>query len=141
MIMTTETEPLASTMAAPEVDERTMREMYRYMFLARALDERMWLLNRTGKAPFVISCQGHEAAQVGAAFALLRGKDFTLPYYRGLASVLVMGLTPREVMLSIFARATDPSSGGRQMPAHYGHRKLKIVNQSSPVGTQIRSEE
>jgi 2-oxoisovalerate dehydrogenase E1 component alpha subunit len=111
--------------------------MYRYMFLARALDERMWLLNRSGKAPFVISCQGHEAAQVGAAFALQRGKDFTLPYYRGLATVLVMGLTPREVMLSIFARAADPSSGGRQMPAHYGHRKLKILNQSSPVGTQI----
>jgi 2-oxoisovalerate dehydrogenase E1 component alpha subunit len=74
---------------------------------------------------------------VGAAFALERGKDFTLPYYRGLGTVLVMGMTPREVMLAIFARAADPSSGGRQMPAHYGHRKLKIVSQSSPVGTQI----
>ncbi|MCU0493239.1 MAG: thiamine pyrophosphate-dependent dehydrogenase E1 component subunit alpha [Chloroflexaceae bacterium] len=111
--------------------------MYRYMLLARALDERMWLLNRAGKAPFVISCQGHEAAQVGAAFALQRGKDFTLPYYRGLATVLVMGMTPLEVMLGVFARAADPSSGGRQMPAHYGSRRLKIVTQSSPVGTQI----
>ena len=53
-----------------------MLEMYCYMVLARALDERMWLLNRQGKAPFVISCQGHEAAQVGAAFALERGKDW-----------------------------------------------------------------
>jgi 2-oxoisovalerate dehydrogenase E1 component alpha subunit len=114
-----------------------MLEMYRYMLLARAMDERMWLLNRSGKSPFVISCQGHEAAQVGAAFALERGKDFTLPYYRGLATVLVMGMSPREVMLAIFARAADPSSGGRQMPAHYGHHKLKIVTQSSPVGTQI----
>jgi 2-oxoisovalerate dehydrogenase E1 component alpha subunit len=122
---------------ATDLDERTLLEMFRYMLLARALDERMWLLNRSGKAPFVISCQGHEAAQVGAAFALERGKDFTLPYYRGLGTVLVMGMTPREVMLAIFARATDPSSGGRQMPAHYGHRKLKIITQSSPVGTQI----
>jgi 2-oxoisovalerate dehydrogenase E1 component alpha subunit len=97
----------------------------------------MWLLNRAGKAPFVISCQGHEAAQVGAAFALMRGKDFTLPYYRGLATVLVMGMTPTEVMLALFARAADPNSGGRQMPAHYSSRKLKIVTQSSPVGTQI----
>lgn len=112
-------------------------EMYRFMLLARALDERMWVLNRAGKAPFVISCQGHEAAQVGAAFALTRGKDFTLPYYRGLATVLVMGMTPLEVMLAVFARAADPSSGGRQMPAHYGCRRLKIVTQSSPVGTQI----
>jgi 2-oxoisovalerate dehydrogenase E1 component alpha subunit len=123
--------------APPEVDELKMLEMYRFMLLARAMDECMWLLNRSGKAPFVISCQGHEAAQVGAAFALERGKDFTLPYYRGLATVLVMGMTPREVMLAIFARAADPASGGRQMPAHYGHRKLKIITQSSPVGTQI----
>jgi 2-oxoisovalerate dehydrogenase E1 component alpha subunit len=115
----------------------TLREMFRFMVLARALDERMWLLNRAGKAPFVISCQGHEAAQVGAAFALDRGKDFTLPYYRGLGTVLVMGMTPTEVMLALFARAADPNSGGRQMPAHYSSRRLKIITQSSPVGTQI----
>ncbi|HEY3231602.1 MAG TPA: thiamine pyrophosphate-dependent dehydrogenase E1 component subunit alpha [Roseiflexaceae bacterium] len=136
--MTITTVPeFVTSLAAAGVDERTLLEMYRFMALARALDERMWLLNRTGKAPFVISCQGHEAAQVGAAFALERGKDFTLPYYRGLGTVLVMGMTPREVMLAVFGRAADPSSGGRQMPAHYGHRKLKIVSQSSPVGTQI----
>jgi 2-oxoisovalerate dehydrogenase E1 component alpha subunit len=132
-----DTEPTALVGAAADLDERDMLELYRFMLLARALDERMWLLNRSGKAPFVISCQGHEAAQVGAAYALERGKDITLPYYRGLATVLVMGMTPREVMLAIFARAADPSSGGRQMPAHYGHRKLKIITQSSPVGTQI----
>jgi 2-oxoisovalerate dehydrogenase E1 component alpha subunit len=120
-----------------ELSPETLLDIYRSMALARALDERMWILNRAGKAPFVISCQGHEAAQVGAAFALTKGKDFTLPYYRGLASVLVMGMTPLDVMLGVFARAADPSSGGRQMPAHYGSRKHKIVTQSSPVGTQI----
>jgi 2-oxoisovalerate dehydrogenase E1 component alpha subunit len=120
-----------------ELSPETLLDIYRSMALARALDERMWILNRAGKAPFVISCQGHEAAQVGAAFALTKGKDFTLPYYRGLASVLVMGMTPLDVMLAVFARAADPSSGGRQMPAHYGSRKHKIVTQSSPVGTQI----
>ncbi|NNJ13667.1 thiamine pyrophosphate-dependent dehydrogenase E1 component subunit alpha [Chloroflexales bacterium ZM16-3] len=123
----------ANTDIAPAV----MRDMFRSMLLARALDERMWLLNRAGKAPFVISCQGHEAAQVGAAFALDHTKDFTLPYYRGLGTVLVMGMTPAEVMLALFARAADPSSGGRQMPAHYSSRRLRIVTQSSPVGTQI----
>ncbi len=137
MTVSTEIQPLTFDGAAGEIDEPKLLEMYHYMLLARALDERMWLLNRAGKAPFVISCQGHEAAQVGAALALERGKDFTLPYYRGLGTVLVMGMTPREVMLAIFARAADPSSGGRQMPAHYGHRKHKIVTQSSPVGTQI----
>lgn len=137
MTMTAKPRQIQITESAHGLDEATMREMYRLMLLARALDERMWLLNRSGKAPFVISCQGHEAAQVGAAMALERGKDFTLPYYRGLATVLVMGMTPREVMLGALGRAADPSSGGRQMPAHYSHRKLKIFTQSSPVGTQI----
>lgn len=129
--------PNATLEAAEELPATKLCEIYRYMLLARTIDERMWVLNRAGKAPFVISCQGHEAAQVGSALALTRGKDFTLPYYRGLGSVLVMGMTPLEVMLGLFARAADPSSGGRQMPAHYGSRRLKIVTQSSPVGTQV----
>ncbi len=137
MTLTTSDVVLSPSGDGPSLAPETLREMFRFMLLARTIDERMWLLNRGGKAPFVISCQGHEAAQVGAAFALTRGKDFTLPYYRGLASVLVMGMTPTEVMLALFARAADPSSGGRQMPAHYGSRRLKIVTQSSPVGTQI----
>jgi 2-oxoisovalerate dehydrogenase E1 component alpha subunit len=131
-----DTAPVA-TMSLADVSEQTILDMYHFMVLARTLDERMWLLNRTGKVPFVISCQGHEAAQVGSALALDRGKDFALPYYRGLGTVLVMGMTPREVMLGLFARAADPSSGGRQMPAHYSQRRLKIVSQSSEVGTQI----
>lgn len=136
MTTTANSQPLAVS-AAQSVDATTMLEMYRMMRLARALDERMWLLNRAGKTPFVISCQGHEAAQVGAVFALQRGKDFLLPYYRGLAAVLAMGMTSREVMLASLARANDPNSGGRQMPAHYSKRDLKIVTQSSVVGTQI----
>lgn len=136
MTTTANSQPLAVS-AVQSVDATTMLEMYRLMRLARALDERMWLLNRAGKTPFVISCQGHEAAQVGAVFALQRGKDFLLPYYRGLAAVLTMGMTSREVMLASLARANDPNSGGRQMPAHYSKRDLKIVTQSSVVGTQI----
>jgi 2-oxoisovalerate dehydrogenase E1 component alpha subunit len=132
-----ETTRAAGEIGDVDIAPATLRDMFRYMVLARALDERMWLLNRAGKAPFVISCQGHEAAQVGAAFALDRSRDFTLPYYRGLATVLVMGMTPAQVMLALFARAADPNSGGRQMPAHYSSRALRILTQSSPVGTQI----
>ena len=93
----------------------------------------MLQLNKIGKAPFVISCQGQEGAQIGAAFALEKGKDWFLPYYRDLAVCLHLGMTARDVMLSLFARPDDPSSGGRQMPAHYGSRRLKIVTGSSPV--------
>lgn len=111
--------------------------IYEKMLLARSLDERQWILNRQGKAPFVISCQGHEAAQIGSAFALAPGKDWICGYYRDLGVMLTIGMTPTEVMLGLFARATDPSSGGRQMPAHYSHRRLNVISQSSPTGTQV----
>lgn len=119
------------------LQKETLLEMYYYMLLARSLDERMWLLNRQGKAPFVISCQGHEAIQVGVAFAMERGKDWFLPYYRDLALCLSLGVTPRETMLQHFAKQADPSSGGRQMPGHYGYKHLKMVTGSSPVSTQL----
>ncbi|GAA0346254.1 3-methyl-2-oxobutanoate dehydrogenase subunit alpha [Bacillus carboniphilus] len=112
-------------------------EMYETMLLARRLDERQWLLNRSGKIPFVISCQGQEAAQIGAAFALDRSKDYVLPYYRDLGVVLTFGMTAKEIMLSAFAKAEDPNSGGRQMPGHFGQKKNRIVTGSSPVTTQV----
>lgn len=112
-------------------------DMYRIMLLARKLDERMWLLNRAGKIPFVISCQGQEAAQVGAAFALNRQKDYIAPYYRDLGVVLAFGMSAKEIMLSGFAKAEDPNSGGRQMPGHFGSKERRILTGSSPVTTQV----
>ncbi|MBP0724385.1 thiamine pyrophosphate-dependent dehydrogenase E1 component subunit alpha [Bacillus sp. RG28] len=111
--------------------------MYETMLLSRRVDERMWLLNRAGKIPFVISCQGQEAAQVGAAYALDNTKDYVLPYYRDMGVVLQFGMTPKELMLSGFAKAEDPNSGGRQMPGHFGQKKNRIVTGSSPVTTQV----
>ncbi|MFO7173096.1 MAG: thiamine pyrophosphate-dependent dehydrogenase E1 component subunit alpha [Bacillota bacterium] len=114
-----------------------MLEIYRYMLLTRRIDERLWLLQRSGKIPFVISAQGQEGAQVGAAYALVRGKDWLAPYYRDLGKVLVMGMTPREVFLAAFAKQGDPSSNGRQMAHHWGHRRWNIISGSSPVATQV----
>jgi 2-oxoisovalerate dehydrogenase E1 component alpha subunit len=85
----------------------------------------------------VISCQGQEGAQVGAAMALDRETDYISPYYRDLGMVLVFGMTARDIMLSGFAKAEDPNSGGRQMPGHFGQKKNRILTQSSPVATQI----
>lgn len=112
-------------------------EMFRTTLLARRLDERMWLLNRSGKIPFTISGQGQEIAQIGAAYAFDLDKDYCLPYYRDLAVVLAFGMSAQDIMLSAFAKAEDPNSGGRQMPAHFGHKAHRIVTQSSPVTTQF----
>jgi 2-oxoisovalerate dehydrogenase E1 component alpha subunit len=122
---------------AVDLSHEDMRRMFETMLLARSLDERMWLMNRAGRAPFVISVQGHEAAQVGMGFALDPAKDWLFPYYRDLALVLHFGHTARDAMLSLLARAEEPNSGARQMPGHYGSRKHHIFTTSSPVGTQI----
>lgn len=98
--------------------------MYKVMLLARRIDERMWLLNRSGKIPFVVSCQGQEAAQVGAAFALNREKDYVLPYYRDLGVVLAFGMTAKDLMLSSFAKAEDPNSGGVKCLAISGKKRI-----------------
>lgn len=117
-------------------DEQAL-DLYYYMLLARKIDERFWVLNRAGKIPFVISCQGQEAAQVGAAYALNKETDYLAPYYRDLGCVLVFGQTAEDIMMSAFAKPGDPNSNGRQMPGHFGGRKYRTLSGSSPVTTQF----
>ena len=112
-------------------------EMWYLLLLSRRVAERWFTLNRQGRAPFVITGQGQEAAQVGTAAALVPGKDWVLPYYRDIGVMLTLGMTVEELMLNVLAKATDPNSGGRQMPAHWSTKELRVVSQSSTVGTQI----
>ncbi len=119
------------------LSEAQLEEMYFFMLLARRLSERMLILNRQGRAPFVIAGAGQEAAQVGAAMALERGTDYLAPYYRDLAMNLVFGMTAREAMLNVLGKRDDPNSYGRQMPAHWSSPARGIVTQSSVVATQL----
>ena len=126
--------PLAASFGLADAD---LVAMYRTLALARAVDERMWILNRAGRIPFVISGQGHEGAQVGLAWPLRRGQDWIAPFYRSIATCLAFGMTARDLMLAQYAKASDPGSGGRQMPGHYGSPERHLVSVSSPVATQI----
>lgn len=136
--MATETAPATGGLGADlGLTREDLLEMYRLMAVTRAIDERMWILNRAGKIPFVISGQGHEGAQVGIAYGLRKGHDWMIPYYRSVASLITFGMHPREIMSAQFARGTDPSSGGRQMPGHYGVADRNILSVSSPVTTQV----
>lgn len=125
------------TLKDNDLSKNQLLDMFYYMLLSRRSDERMWLLNRSGKIPFVVSCQGQEAMQVGSSFALHKGVDYTAPYYRDVGVVLTMGMTVKELFLQAFAKAEDPNSGGRQMPGHFGHRRLNMLSGSSPVTTQV----
>src|SRR3990170_7833491 len=118
---------VAKTAAVPK---DMLVEMVTAMVRARRLDERCWLLHRQGKIAFHISGMGHEAAQVGVAFAMRRGHDFLYPYYRDLATVMGLGMTPRDILLGVFGRQGDPSSGGRQMPEHYCYKPGNVLSVS-----------
>jgi len=119
-----------------DLSSELKKDMYWMMLLSRRLDERAWVLHRQGKIAFHISGIGHEAAQVGAAFALKRGYDWVTPYYRDLALMVSLGLTSEEFMLSLMGKAGEPGSGSRQMPSHFGLRRVNAVSHSAPVATQ-----
>ena len=105
--------------------------------VTRAVDERLWIQSRQGRAGFVLTGRGHEIAQVASAAALQQGHDSAWPYYRDLGVGLALGVTPYEVFLGALARADDPHTGGRQLTAHFSSPSLRIGSISSEVAAHI----
>ena len=108
--------------------------IYRNMLLSRKSDEKQLILLRQGKVHFHIGGSGHEAAQVGAVLNFKPNHDWAYCYYRDQAFVLGWGMSVEEVFLHSLAKAEDPSSGGRQIPHHWGHRATRMVSKSSCTG-------
>ncbi len=130
-----------ASQAEPAFDRRGLSDeqlvsMFRTMVTQRTLENRGFQLNRQGKIPFASASEGHEGVQAGAAMAFERGKDILVPYYRDLGLALGIGVTPYEVLLSLFGRAAD-HSGGRQFPHHYASRRLGFHSISSVIAAQL----
>ena len=114
-----------------KISSERLIDAYRIMYTARKTDDKILLLLRQGKVFFHVGGSGHEAAQVATAFAMKPGYDWAYPYYRDLPFSLAFGYTVEEVFLEALHRAKGPSSGGFAMPFHWGHKKWRIVAQSS----------
>jgi 2-oxoisovalerate dehydrogenase E1 component alpha subunit len=112
-------------------------DMYRTMVLSRTLDERVWLLNRQGKAAIAASAQGHEAAQIATVRALDRSQDHFLIYYRQFTVMLGLGTTPVELLSGFLAKEGEPMSGARQFPLHGAHPRVDLFSFSNVVATQL----
>src|SRR5579863_3795996 len=140
---TTKTDPklsLTPSKKSHHYDGLTREQLidaYRIMFTSRRIDDREILLKRQQKIFFQMSGAGHEAIGVAAGMALRPGYDWFYPYYRDRTLCLAVGVKPVDMFLQGVGAADDPSSGGRQMPSHWGSKSMNIVTQSSPTGSQI----
>ncbi len=109
---------------------------YRLACTSRAIDDREIMLQKQSRVFFQISGAGHEVLLLALARSLRAGYDWFFPYYRDQALCLGLGVTPKEILLQAVGSADDPSSGGRQMPSHWGAKQYNIVSQTSPTGSQ-----
>jgi TPP-dependent pyruvate/acetoin dehydrogenase alpha subunit len=119
-----------------ELKHDEMLELYRYLKLTRAVEERLVNLYRQMKVVGgVFRSLGQEATAVGTAYALRPG-DFISPLIRDLGAALVKGIRSRDIFAQYMAKAWGPS-GGRDLNIHFGDMSKGFIGPISHLGDMI----
>ena len=119
------------------MEKNKLKEILKTALISRSLDERIWMLNRQGRAAIAASGQGHEISQLGCVEALDSIKDHFLIYYRQFTLTLALGTTPEEQLRNFLAKEGDIMSGARQFPLHGSHPRVDLFSFSNVVATQL----
>jgi len=111
-------------------------EMFYWLKLVRAFDERLSVLVRQGKVRSgVYTGIGQEAIIVGTCYGLRR-EDYICPLHRDLGSFLMKGVDPGVMMAQMFGKETGLSKG-RDSALHSGVPELGIFGNTSMLGANL----
>lgn len=117
------------------IADRDLVKGYKAMVVTRYMDNRMVILQRQGAISFAMSAYGEEGCIVASA-AAMHPMDWMYPQYRESGILFWRGYTPQKYIHHMFGDAEDRIQG-RQMPNHFGSKRLNVVTVSSPLATQI----
>ncbi len=111
--------------SAKDIKRADLLQMYYYLRLTRALEDRITALYRQGRIMGgVYTSNGMEAISVGYASALNRD-DVIAPFHRDMGAFLVRGITPGEVIAQYLGKRTGPTKG-KDGNVHMGDLKRGI---------------
>lgn len=119
----------------PDLGRDDVRMLYETMVLLRAIDERGWKLQRSGRIAFWIPLRGQEAVQVAATHAM-EPTDWIFREHRTMSPWLMRGASLELLFAQLFGAVSEPQKG-RRLPCLMGNRAVNMVQGPTQVGSFI----
>ena len=116
-------------------------QIHRIMVRARAMEERMIKMSKSGEGFFWIGGPGEEAFNTCLGLQVKKGQgpayDFLHLHYRNSATMIAMGMELIDGIRQMAMTATDPFSIGRNFPSHFSRKEWNVVPVSSVIEVQF----